>query len=203
MDVGANVGLVSLVLVARGRRAGVSVHSFEPDPANAAAFRQNLSLNPKLPVCLNEAAAGAEAGSAQFRPGPAGEGGWGRLVGSGTAEPGGRATIKVDVVRLDNYLEEHRIDRVDALKIDVEGFEPEVLRGLDRTLAKQAVGAIVCEVDERHLRQSGWTASSLFEMMTAYGYRAQSVPMLGARRLIPPPEYSHGDVIFLPNQTPR
>ena len=41
-------------------------------------------------------------------------------------------TLEVPVVRLDSYIEAHRIGRVSMIKIDTEGFELPILRGLTR-----------------------------------------------------------------------
>ncbi len=57
IDVGAHIGLVTLTAA---RNPDVTVHAFEPDPANVVQFRRNLPLNPAARVELNEVAVGEE-----------------------------------------------------------------------------------------------------------------------------------------------
>ena len=40
------------------------------------------------------------------------------------------------------------VERIDVLKVDVEGYEPAVLRGAARLLSEGRVGAVVCELNE-------------------------------------------------------
>jgi FkbM family methyltransferase len=200
LDVGANIGAVSFVVASRCRRAGVFVHSFEPDPANAEAFRRNQRLNPDLDVTLNEVAVGAAAGTASFVPGPAGEAFLGKITDRPRVSESQRPRVNVRLIALDDYLGEREIDRVRALKLDVEGYEPEALVGLERALSEHRVEAIVCEVDDHFLDEQGWSRDRLFGLMEGHGYVHRRLPLLGLGRLRPRDSRSHEDFIFFPDR---
>lgn len=132
-DVGANAGYWTLPLAASGAR----VLAFEPDPAMAKKLRANLAANPAVlnRVTALQAACGSEAAlrplfvrrevTSEMRMN-AGLSSF--VAGTGTVD-----TITVEVTTLD--VECARTDSPLAfVKIDVEGFESEVLRGASHRL---------------------------------------------------------------------
>ncbi len=140
IDVGANAGLFSLA----GAHAcpTVSVVGFEPDRDMAARLRRNLARNGHLAerVRLVEKAVGDVDGSARFLPSTHPENpGLGRLAG---CSEDGRG-YEVPVVRLDSFLEGG--GRPDVVKIDVEGGELRVLRGMAGLFAMGRPRAILVE----------------------------------------------------------
>ena len=118
-DVGANVGLFTLVAAARGAR----VHAFEPAPRNLHFLTAHLSRNGLADVVsVVEGAAGRASGTARFRSESTGL--------EGAIDPNG--TLEVSVVALDEYPGPDP----QVLKIDVEGGEADVLAGAARMIAR-------------------------------------------------------------------
>ncbi len=118
MDIGANVGLYSLLL-SRLTPEG-TIHAFEPTET-AGLLRANLAAAGATNVAVHQVALGAATGTRQdaiYRI-------WG-------AEPETRA---YPFTTLDAFVEQAGITRVDCVKIDVDGFDLEVLKGAVRTLA--------------------------------------------------------------------
>jgi len=82
-------------------------------------------------------------------------------------------SFQVNVVRLDDYLEQRKVERVDVLKIDVEGFELPVLRGMSRFLARTPYHpAILCEVACAAYPKLGISLSDLEDFMSSNRYQA-------------------------------
>lgn len=125
VDVGANSGLFSLAIA--HACPSLSVLAFEPAQDIAATFRANLRRNKHLceRIRLVDKALGDVNGTALFVPSNRLENpGLGRL-GTGSHHPGG---YEVPIVRLDSFLQ---IDlKPYVVKIDVEGAELQVLRGM-------------------------------------------------------------------------
>jgi hypothetical protein len=82
----------------------------------------------------------------------------------------GWTPLAVPVQRLDDFLDAKAIDRVDVLKIDVEGFENEVLAGAERSLEGGRIRAMLVEFNEWCLTQAGSSASALWDRIVAAGY---------------------------------
>lgn len=135
-DVGANIG--AYTVLAAGA-CGAIVSAAEPDPATFVALRDNVRLNGISDrVTLANAAVGAVCGLARFA---VGRDTLGHVVRPG--EPHDSETAPVEVTTLDRMFE----DRTPTLiKIDVEGFEEEVLRGGSRVLASTDLAAIMMEI---------------------------------------------------------
>ncbi len=127
IDVGANVGPVTLALALRVGPTG-RVLAIEPGPPYVARLRRNLQANLRLKdrvVILQSGISEAE-GSLLWRPDPLHPFNAGLSHVHGIAVPG---EVRVPVTTLDAVVAQQRWDRVDFIKIDVEGMELEVLRG--------------------------------------------------------------------------
>jgi hypothetical protein len=72
---------------------------------------------------------------------------------------------------LDQVLREETVEKADFLKLDVEGFEPEVLRGAHSYLSKQEIRVIQLELDDRSLARSGSSSGGVSDMLYGFGYQ--------------------------------
>jgi len=141
LDAGANIGMASLWL--RARYPTAELHCFEPASENFDLLRQNVAGLPRT-YCVH-AALGAAVGELRLAmPGSHSDN---RIV----AEATGADTEVVQCTTGAAYLERMGLECVDLLKIDVEGYEIEVVRGFAPFLAR--VRAIVGEVHERLVDQ--------------------------------------------------
>ena len=189
VDVGANIGLVSLSVAAR--RPDASVFAFEPDPANATRFLRNADLNNAHAQCrLEMVALGSEAGVAEIARGS--ESGHSHIA---IGEEHG-SSISVDT--LDAYAARLGLETIDVLKVDVEGYEPFVFQGAAGLLGDGRVGAIVCELNDPLLGRTGFTRAKVVALLEDHGYRPELIPPTGARQLRQQPTLSYaGDVLFV------
>lgn len=126
VDVGANVGGYSFWVASRMAPSG-RVVAVEPNPALARQLRYNVGINAAHErIRVVEAAVGAARGTGALTVG-ARNSGENRLVGD-EAVASGEATVPVSVITLADVVEEAGIDRIDCLKVDVEGREAEVIQ---------------------------------------------------------------------------
>jgi FkbM family methyltransferase len=159
VDVGANVGSYTVLAAAA---VGARCISFEPDAAAFAALMENLKINRITSrVEASPAAVGATSGQVAFTPG---------RDTLGHILPGASLDFanRVPLVALDDLLD----GRVPALmKIDVEGFEAEVLRGAARTLTQPGLLAVIMETNGSGARY-GVDDEQLHETMISAGFTA-------------------------------
>lgn len=124
VDVGANIGyyllLFEQVVGPDGR-----ILCIEPEPDNVADLRRVVALNSFENVRVLAAALGAKQGEARLARGL-----------NGMVVPTG-GELNVPLLALDTIFDEGSLDRIDFIKIDVEGYEGEVLAGAARVIAHQ------------------------------------------------------------------
>jgi FkbM family methyltransferase len=160
VDVGANVGTYAMVL-ARHVGGNGKVIAIEPHPVTHARLAFNRAASNFRQVKLVAAAAGASDGELLIETD-------GDNLGAShivTGEPAGNA-IRVPSLRLQRILDEAGVFHVDALKIDVEGYEDRVLTGFFREAPPSLwPGAVVIE----HLSRNEWLEDCIADMR-ARGY---------------------------------
>lgn len=128
VDVGANVGGYSFWVLSRLGDSGRIV-AVEPNPPLARQLRYNVRVNGAGDrVRVVEAAVGAERGAGRLAVGSRNSG-ENRLVGAGEASVAPRPdTVAVTVLTLADVVAQAGIDRIDCLKVDVEGREAAVIQ---------------------------------------------------------------------------
>jgi FkbM family methyltransferase len=133
LDIGANIGNHALALSDHFDE----IHAFEPNPDVFERLVGNVARNPGVPIQAVNAGLGAEAGALTFyRPvADATNRGTGTFVRAQAPEQ--FSETQLPVMTGDDYVEAKLGGRkVAAIKIDVQGFEPDVLRGLTRTIER-------------------------------------------------------------------
>ena len=135
IDVGAHLGTFTRIALLRGARQVIAV---EPDPVNSACFARTFAAEIKEGrVRLMVAAAWHSPGSLTFEPGGA----------SQTGHVGGAQStrsVAVRAVTLDEMAGELRLDRVDFIKMDIEGAERHALAGARHLLAVNKPRLAIC-----------------------------------------------------------
>jgi FkbM family methyltransferase len=127
VDIGANVGHHTLF----ASTIADKVHCFEPYSEVCKKIREKQKLNNLHNIQIHEIGLGNINALLEFHP-PAGcNTGTGSFLGSNQTD---NIVIKLPVRIGDEYFNEHAIKKVDYIKIDVEGFEEYVLKGLQKTI---------------------------------------------------------------------
>ena len=141
IDVGANIGYFSALFASKG----ACVHAFEPNPLLQEILRKNIHINSRSltskDVFVNQCAIGSSeevismkfprfitASSSLLLKGGTP---WGDL------DPGQNHQVDVNIITLDQYSKLNNLEKVDIIKIDVESYEEEVLKGARSLITRQ------------------------------------------------------------------
>jgi len=174
VDAGAHIGLFAMHMAAAVGPSG-SVHCFEPFEANAECLELAIRENRfERRVVLERAAVGAVSGEAQLVFAPATLNSGGAFIGRPGMMPQGHEARRVRMIALDGYPLPRPIS---FIKIDVEGAEPQALRGAARLLRDDRP-VILSEVHPSQLKLVSDVAPAAFiAQLAELGYRCH---LLGA-----------------------
>ena len=157
-DIGANYGYYSLMLASHlGPR--FTVHAFEPNPPTMARLRHHCEINGlEKRIHCHSLGLSDHAGQAGLTL---------RGDNSGAAFLSEGQGIQLST--LDLFCRERKINRIDSMKIDVEGAEEKLLRGGMESLERFRP-AIIIELNPPALRRSGASAESVVSILKSLGY---------------------------------
>ena len=168
VDVGANLGYFSLVGAA-AVGAGGRVVALEPDPRMAAELEENVRRNGLDHVHTVRAAAFDRRGTATLAGYDEAAGNWG--VSTLQSAPASPTTFTVECAPLDDLLDDLGIDGVSLVKIDVEGAEQAVLRGMRAGLARGRYRRVMVELHPWTYEDRNAAVREMVEQMEGFGFR--------------------------------
>lgn len=172
-DIGANMGIYSALV--GDVLPGENIVAFEPHPSNAQRLRENLDRN-GIQARVVEKALSDEAGEVSLAV----------AVESHTTSPGHNLVelndsvkeygqnsaekVTTEMLKGDDLIENEGLPSPTVLKVDVEGAELKVLRGLEGTLERDDCRLVYCEVHRNHLPKFGGAESELHEFLESCGF---------------------------------
>lgn len=163
VDIGANIGWTLLNLAKLS--AYGKVIGFEPDAFNHEACSENLRLNGLTNVTLVRMGLGAQASRVMMEVRTPSNRGGNRI-----SPLNGYGSTEVNIERLDDVEEIRAWPRIDLIKIDVEGYELNVLMGAEGILRREKP-VLFIEIDDNNLRDQGHSAETLMQFLRKVGYR--------------------------------
>jgi FkbM family methyltransferase len=166
-DVGANAGIYSLAALAAQPKA--QVHAFEATPEIAARLRRTAELNSLCGLTVHAQAVSDSDGFALLRRCGAADGGNEGMNYIAPDADGGQGE-RVTTVRLDSACRALGFDRIDLLKLDVQGAEGAALIGAEALLAARRVGTVFMELNWDWGPERSSPATGAVALLEAAGY---------------------------------
>jgi FkbM family methyltransferase len=171
LDVGANVGFFTLLAARRVGAAG-RVVAFEPVPANVGVLQRNLLVNRLRNVTVIPRAVAESAGVEDLwlTDCPGG----GTLTSVGQRPADAQQELRVSTLSLDEWIDGNP-GPVRLIKVDVEGAELPVLRGM-AGLVRRHRPVLLIELDDPTRAGLDRKAGQVRQWLRSAGYRAESMP---------------------------
>jgi len=183
LDIGANVGFYSFFV---GPLCGLSgaVHAFEANPLLIQHLQRSAALNKtRANIVVNPVAVGRESNKTLqlFDPDRIGGSSLYQLDWLDTAR-----SVTVPLTTIDDYVRKNRLERIDVVKIDIEGAELDAFRGMQDTFTLCPPSVILCELalllgagndpgSSLGSRERGGYAMEVMHFLAARGYQARSI----------------------------
>ncbi len=161
MDVGTNIGFVAMNFAKKVGPTG-RVFGFEPFPLTYEKLTRNLSLNKLENISVFPIALGAQNGHGTPLVMKENNLGRNKII---PEEGGGQ----IQITTIDLFCEEHHISKLDLIKLDVEGFEFQVLQGAAQTIQKFHPKLFV-EISDQNLQEQGTSPQQVLDYIKSFGY---------------------------------
>jgi FkbM family methyltransferase len=166
LDIGAHVGYAAL-LFAEWVGPGGRLVCFEPVPNNVTQLQRNLGANRyQGRTIVVPSAVAEEASLRSFYD----DGGSNSGMGSLGARKGRNSSRQVNTIAIDDWLAETDVSEIALTKIDVEGAEALVVRGMAKSLAEGRHRAVLIELHPDAVHAIGRELSGLFERIAGRPY---------------------------------
>jgi FkbM family methyltransferase len=192
VDVGANQGQFALFAASLVGPTG-RIHSFEPSPGTYATLLENIRLNPHAAerIVANCKAVNDRPGTVTFHEYAPEYSVFNSMhahkMQSPIINPDGSRDIvqptasrEVPAVTLDEYCDGQGLKQIDLLKIDVEGWEPNVIRGARKLVAEKRCGAVIFEISLDPLAGTPFTAPDVIRAFEELGLAVSRITAEGS-----------------------
>ena len=201
VDGGANDGLYAMLA---GRYVGHSgrVLAVEPSSRECQRLRANVALNQLDNVLLEQAALGEEPGESHLAVAGIGREVLNALLPRHESDSTEARGESVRVETIDSLVRRHRLERVDVIKLDIEGSEVDALLGANETLARFEPILLV-EAEEDRLATLNRTVGDLVALLEQHDYGVwvfdkETAQLRPAQRPDEPDGQHPGDIVAAP-----
>jgi len=181
-DLGANIGVYTIPMALRVGKGG-HVYAFEAFRPNYEILLQNIALN-KLTNVTPVFGVLTDKSGACLIPEIRERSQTGSDLGNYSLAMKSASLVEVPALSLDDFVMQYGIDRVDLMKIDIEGSETKALKGARTLFSQRRVGTVVCEFNPRWLSRMGSSAAELYEIASEYGLDTYLLTRLARIKLI-------------------
>lgn len=186
IDVGANLGFISLILARRF--PSKEVHAFEPNPSTFKALQENIALNKCLNVKAQPLVVSDYDGTIPFNANP---------INRGTTSilsEGSFSVFSTDLpcISLDTYAQQQGITNILFLKVDVEGYEEKIFRGAKDLLKRQNIQMIYYEVCPDNAKKANLIPEQPTQLLRENGYTIYQIGL--DARLLPIKDFNFNQI---------
>jgi len=165
-DVGANIGAFTLKVAkySSKKKIACDIYAFEPNHIIVKKLKGNIDLNPEVRDNIRiEPLALSDREGEIFLEYSMKNSGAGRLTEESTE-------IKANMISLDTFVQQKQLKKVDLIKIDVEGFEPMVIKGGQYTIERYKP-TLLLEITNEWFQKMEYSANDIFQYLTGLGYQ--------------------------------
>ncbi|MBS4027068.1 MAG: FkbM family methyltransferase [Ignavibacteriales bacterium] len=163
VDVGANIGYYSLFAGLLVKEKG-RVISFEPEPFNFSYLQKNVSLNNLTNVIMEQKAISDRKGQLRLFLDKTNSGAHHLYNLNDQAEE-----VIVEAITLDEYFSPSS-QRVDLIKMDIQGYEPFALKGMENIIRQNPSLKIITEYWPPMIKKAGFNPEDYLKSLTSLGF---------------------------------
>jgi len=192
IDIGANIGLQSIRMAQSVTNTG-HVYSFEPLFHLQNKFKRNIALNKFENVTLFPFALSDAADEITYS---INENNWNQGTFSLQHKNSGTTAQQITIKVADQLTEIQLLPHLELIKIDVEGFEFQVIKGLEKTIKKHKP-RIIFEYDNNYWGANGQKIGDCFEFLRGMNYDLYQITSVGCELIRNAAEIKGGNLFCM------
>ncbi len=170
IDLGANIGYHSLLFSNLVGKTG-AVYSFEPNPNNVKLLKKSIEVNNIQNITVEQYAASNTYSNCKLYLTDVSSNGTIRFDGAKEIESHKKEPIIIDTLIIDDYFSEIELaDKIDFIKINIEGFELRALQGMSKILEENKNLKIFIEFSTKAIREAGSDPQEVLNILETNGF---------------------------------
>ncbi len=181
-DIGANIGDYSILFSKLVGKSG-KVYAFEPTLTTFSKLNERIEKYQCKNVSLFQIAIFSQEGQVEINEFPEDYSGWNSIGKPKMLDPQQNYEKYVEIIRtesvksltIDSFCRNNGIEKIDYLKIDVEGAESHVLLGANELLKEKKIRFIQFEISENMLKGLNLQAKDVFDILINNGYECHQI----------------------------
>jgi FkbM family methyltransferase len=166
-DIGSNTGVYSLVIASKS--AHIQVHAFDPIKLNTNLLASSIDINGFRNIYVNQTCVGDYDGTVEFSI--SSDSAYSSILNSGRKSE--LKKILLPITKLDSYVKNMRISKIDIMKIDVEGAENLIIQGASCILSDSLLRPklIMMELLDLNLKAFKASVREIIDLMALKNYQ--------------------------------
>tara|TARA_A100001037_G_scaffold301543_1_gene331307 strand:- start:1656 stop:2534 length:879 start_codon:yes stop_codon:yes gene_type:complete len=184
IDIGANIGFFTLIMADIVKKEG-KVFSFEPESKNFQLLEKNVKVNNLSNVILENKAVGNINGETDMYLASNEDNIYSQSmhrIYSSNIVSQNSTPVKIKIIRLDDFFEKlELIEKIDLIKIDVEGAEFDVLKGMSKILDLNKDLRIIMEFSIENLQDFGSKPDEVMDFLLKKNFRLWKINEIGKK----------------------
>jgi FkbM family methyltransferase len=182
IDIGANLGYYALLEASIVEKEG-QVYAFEPVHKNFDILTKNIKVNGYKNVKAYCKAVSSKSGTSKIALTDASN--WGSMLDISDETVSGymkqkmhkltQQVIRVDTVSLDEFLDKEGVNQVNLIRMDIEGYEVQVIKGMTNTLRNTSSLKLFFEIHNKVFNDPKTTIGFLLEQLLTFGFEPKAI----------------------------
>ncbi|HUR66490.1 MAG TPA: FkbM family methyltransferase [Chitinophagaceae bacterium] len=168
IDIGAHIGLLSVIMAQKVKSTG-KVYSFEPTPSTFRLLQKTIAINNSAGIIQPNRLAVAEKRGKTFFYVTDIEAHNSNSLANNKRNYGNEHKIDVELTSVDEFVLDHKISKIDFIKIDAEGAEYSVLKGCETTLRRDKPKMILA-LHPLSIVNFGNSLGEIWDYLQTFGY---------------------------------
>lgn len=169
LDIGGHIGFYTL-LASRLVGKNGKVISFEPDTKNFTLLRKNIKVNKAANIIAIKRAVSNKNETTKLFLSATNTGDH-KLYITGSS----KKSIKINTTTIDSYLNDKSIQHIDVIKMDIQGYEPYALEGMEKLFRDNRKLIMICEYWPYGLILAGSSEDNFFNLLKKYRFDIKEI----------------------------